>query len=141
MINDKQKRNMLSRREGSLLLIRQNTEDATDDEWTEFLGFLSENRSKLHSIRILVLTDGGTATAAQRKRLAETLGETHMQVAVVSDSIKVRFAGSTISLFQRNYRQFSVKEMHGAYEHLQLNQSERRMAESVLTELSARLAR
>ncbi len=141
MNNDKQKRNMLSRREGSLLLIRQNAQDATDDEWSEFLGFLSENRSKLHSLRILILTDGGTPTAAQRKRLAETLGETHMQVAAVSDSIKVRFAGSTISLFQRSYRQFSVKEIHGAYDHLQMNPSERRLAETVLTELGARLAR
>jgi hypothetical protein len=141
MISDKQKRNMLSRREGSLLLIRQNTEDASDDEWSEFLGFLTENRAKLHGIRILILTDGGTATASQRKRLAETLGETHMQVAVVSDSIKVRFAGSTISLFQRDYRQFAVKEMSKAHDHLQLNQSERRQAETIFADLSTRLAR
>ncbi len=124
------KRNMLTRREGSLLFVRQNNEDATEADWNEFLGFLSDNRRELTSIRILILTDGGSPAAAQRKRLAETLGDTHMLVAAVSDSIRVRFAGATISLFQRNYRQFTVKELPGAYEHLRLTPSERRARRS-----------
>ena len=52
-------RNMLTRRMGALFLIRQNTEDATEDDWKELLEFFSKNREELSSIRILVRTDGG----------------------------------------------------------------------------------
>jgi predicted secreted protein len=129
------KRNLLTRRLGSLLILRQNTEEATEDDWRELLGFFSKNKDELPSIRILVRTDGGTPTASQRRRLAEALGDTHMLVAAVSDSMKVRFAGSTIALFQRNYRQFSTKEIAQAYEHLKMTAAEQRAAEAAMREL------
>ena len=67
-------RNMLTRRLGaSLLVLRQNKNDATEEDWNDFLQFLSHNRGQLEQLRLLVLTDGGIPTAAQRKRLAETL--------------------------------------------------------------------
>jgi hypothetical protein len=132
-------RNMLTRRMGSLFLIRQNTEEATDDDWKELLEFFAKNKRELQSIRILVRTDGGTPTASQRRRLADALGDTHMLVAAVSDSIKVRFAGSTISLFQRNYRQFATKELPQAYEHLKMTRAEQLTMETAMRELEAAL--
>lgn len=133
-------RNMLTRRLGaSLIVLRQNKNDATEDDWNDFLRFLSQNRSQLEQLRLLVLTDGGIPTAAQRKRLAETLGSTQMLVAAVSDNMKVRFSGATIALFVKNYRQFSLAEMDRAYAHLRMSPQEQAQARVALEELSAHL--
>ena len=133
------KRNMLIKRAGSLLLIRENCESPTDQDWNELLTFLTMHRRELDKIKILVRTDGGAVTAPQRRRLAETLAHTHVLVAVVSDGIRVRFGGAVIALFQKKYRQFSVNELSEAYRHLNLTADEQRLAESVLQELEASL--
>jgi len=65
------------------------------------------------------------------------LGDSHALVAAVSDSMKVRFAGSTISLFQKNYKQFTTSEIRQAYAHLQLSGIEQKNVEAVLKELEA----
>lgn len=133
-------RNMLTRRLGaSLLVLRQNKNDATEEDWNDFLQFLSHNRGQLEQLRLLVLTDGGIPTAAQRKRLAETLGSTQMLVAAVSDNMKVRFSGATIALFVRNYRQFSIAEMDRAYAHLRMTPQEQAQARIAFEELNAQL--
>jgi hypothetical protein len=51
--------------------------------------------------------------------------------------MKVRFAGSTISLFQRNYRQFSTKELLQAYAHLEMTMSEQVTIDKAMLELEA----
>jgi hypothetical protein len=131
---------MLARRLGSLLVIRHNKNDATEQDWDEFLKFLSTNRAQLDRIRILIYTDGGIPTAPQRKRLAATLEGIHMLVGCVSDNIKVRFSGATIALFQKNYRQFSLAEIEKAYEHLHMTPSERERALAAFKELEADLS-
>jgi hypothetical protein len=133
------KRNMLTQRVGSMLAIRQNTEEATEQDWQELETFLASLGKELKGLKLLVYTDGGTLTGAQRRRLSETLGQTHVLVSAVSDSIRVRFAGATIALFQRNYRQFSTKELPLAYSHLNLTPMEQRLVEGALKELEARL--
>jgi hypothetical protein len=96
---------------------------------------LASYREELERSKFLVYTDGGTLTAIQRKDLAQVLGDAHARVAVVSDSVKVRFAGATISLFQKNYRQFTTNELHEAYHHLDLTPGEQRQVVQVLKEL------
>jgi hypothetical protein len=129
------KRNMVMRQVGTLMVLRENKNDPLETEWDEFLSFLNKNLADLHKIRMLVRTDGGVANAGQRKRLAATLGAVSPKVAVVSDAMKVRFAGSTIALFQKNYRQYTTREMSEAYAHLGLNTSEQKVVETTLKEL------
>lgn len=129
------KRNILMRRVGSVVVFRESKEDPGDAEWDEFLHFLVENRAELGDMRMLIRTDGGVANAGQRKRLAATLGDTQPLVAVVSDAMKVRFAGSTIALFQKNYRQYTTKELYLAFEHLKMTTGEQRSVQLALTEL------
>lgn len=133
------KRNMLMRRVGSMMILRENQNDPFEFEWDEFLGFLTKNSDDLVNIRMLVRTDGGVANASQRKRLAVALGKNNPLVAVVSDAMKVRFAGATISLFQANYRQYTVKELPQAFEHLGLDAEQRRTANATLRELEDEL--
>ncbi|HEY0467737.1 MAG TPA: hypothetical protein VGC79_26230 [Polyangiaceae bacterium] len=130
---------MLTRRVGSMLAIRQNRNEATAKDWADLQADLSKHQAELDHTKILVYTDGGTLTAPQRKELMAVLGDSHALVAAVSDSMKVRFAGSTISLFQKNYKQFTTAELSKAYEHLQLTIPERRQVEAVLKELEAKV--
>jgi hypothetical protein len=132
-------RNMFTRRFGNLMVLRQNREDATEEDWKAFLGFLSDHHHELEQIRLLVYTDGGIPTAAQRRKLADTLGNKQMLVAAVSDNIKVRFSGATIALFQKNYRQFTTAEIGRAFDHLKLTPSEARQVSETLRELEASL--
>ena len=96
---------------------------------------LASYRDELERTKFLVYTDGGTLTATQRKDLAQVLGDAHALVAVVSDSMKVRFAGATISLFQKNYKQFTTRELHHAYTHLGITLAEQRQVQQVLRDL------
>jgi len=73
--------------------------------------------------------------------LQATLGGTPMRVAVVSDSIKMRFIASTIALFHRDHRSFTTSELEEAYEHLNLAAGERRKVESVVREMQRTLLR
>lgn len=135
------KRNMLTRREGPLVITRQNTDEPTESDWNEYLRLLAAQlrETNPNSLRILVYTDGGAMSSEQRKRLAQTLGDCQPKVACISNSVKVRFAGAMIALFQRNYRQFSVAEMKQAFGHLELKPAQREFAEKVLYELEADL--
>jgi hypothetical protein len=128
-------RNMVSRRAGPVLAIRQNKHEASPADWAELRKVLASYREELERQKFVVYTDGGTLTAPQRKDLAELLGDAHALVAVVSDSMKVRFAGATISLFQKNYRQFTTNELHEAYAHLGLTPADQRQVQHVLKEL------
>jgi hypothetical protein len=118
-----------------MLAIRQNRDEATAADWEDLRKVLTSYREELERTKFLVYTDGGTLTASQRKELAELLGDAHARVAAVSDSMKVRFAGVTISLFQKNYRQFTTKELHEAYAHLELSPAEQRQVEHALKDL------
>jgi len=120
-----------------MLAIRQNKNEATAKDWAELQQELSAHQTELNHTKILVYTDGGTLTAPQRKELMAVLGDSHALVATVSDSMKVRFAGSTISLFQKNYKQFTTSERRLAYAHLELSGAEQSQVEALLKELES----
>jgi hypothetical protein len=123
-----------------LLLLRQNAETATDNEWANLLRTLVALRADLQKVKIIVRTDGGGPSPAQRKSLEEALGGKPARVAVVSDHLKVRFVTSTIALFQKELKSFMVKESSQAYDHLGMLDSERRQADVALKEMEAELA-
>jgi len=134
-------RTMAIQRVESTLIMVETDEAHSDEEWDEFLKLLADNRDELPKLRLLVMTTGGAPNTAQRKRLQATLGGTPMRVAVVSDSIKMRFIASTIALFHRDHRSFTTSELEEAYEHLNLAAGERRKVESVVREMQRTLLR
>lgn len=135
-----QKANMVVRRVGTMLLLRQNHETATDDEWKHLLDVLISLRADLPKLKIMVRTDGGGPSPQQRRSLEDALAGTPARVAVVSDHLKVRFVTSTIALFQKDLRSFMTKEIGQAYEHLSMSDTERRHCEKALKEMEADLA-
>ena len=131
----KLKRNQVIRQAGSILLMVENDHTPSDEEWNEFLALLVTHRAELPTFRLLVVTTGGGPNTAQRKRLEQTLGGIRMRVAVISDSMKVRFIASTIMLFHRDHRAFSTSELSEAYEYLGLSPTDRRRVEVAIREM------
>jgi len=134
------KANLVVRRVGSLVLLRQNGETATDHEWDSLLRTIVSLRSELAKVKFIVRTDGGGPSPQQRRSLEEALGGRPARVAVVSDHLKVRFVTSTIALFQKELKSFLVKEFSQACDHLSMLESERRQAEAALKEMESDLA-
>ena len=130
------KRSLVVRVVDSLIILRENSTTPTDRDWDEFLEILAANRPNFPKIKILVKTDGGGPSTEQRKRLSVALGGRPVRVAVVTDSIKVRFIVSSIALLNSEIATFSNKEIAEAYQHLSLEPSERRLVEVAITEMS-----
>lgn len=130
---------MLLRLTGSVMVIRQGKEAATEHEWRSLLTELA--LQDLTKLRILIATDGGGPNAEQRASIKVTMAGRSVRTAVVSDSIKVRFAIATIALINREHHGFTNRELSQAYDFLQLTPSERGDTERVLKELSDLLAK
>ncbi len=133
------KRNQLVRKIGSLVLLVENRETPSDAEWNEFLDVFRNHPGELPNLKVLVMTPGGSPNKTQRKQLEVALQGVRFRVAVVSDSITVRFVASSIALFHRDHRSFSVAEIDQAYDHLQLTAPERALAQTTIRELLALL--
>lgn len=132
---------MLTRKIGTMVVLRENNDTPLDPEWDAFLRLLADNRNNFERLKILVVTDGGGPNAAQRKRLEATLSGKPVRVAVVTDSAKSRFIASAISLINRDHRGFSMKEIGQAYQHLGMTVAECREAEAALKEMEPMIAR
>jgi hypothetical protein len=134
-------RNLVTRRVGQMLISLENKETPTDEEWDDFLKVLREGRDDFATLKLLVITEGGGPTAAQRKRLEQALGGRTLRVAVVTDSIKVRFIVSSIALLNRFISTFSKAELPRAYEYLGLAAGEQRAAMLAVAEMEPLMLR
>lgn len=132
-------RTMFTREVGHLIISCQTTETPTDWEWREFLDSVTKNRSAATKTRILVLTDGGGPSPDQRKQLQRALSGQTFRVAVVTDSIKVRFIVSSVALLNSSISTFSLSDIGRACEYLGLSKSEVDVALKVADELAYEL--
>lgn len=132
---------MVTRKIGTMVVLRENNDTPLDAEWDAFLKLLSDNRNNFERMKILVVTDGGGPNAGQRKRLEVALSGKPVRVAVVTDSAKSRFIASAISLINRDHKGFSMKEISQAYQHLDMTGAECREAEAALKEMEPMIAR
>lgn len=129
------KPNQVTRKVETLVILREGKKDPTDSEWDETLRILAEHRQEIDHIKVLVLSDGGGPTQAQRKRLEQTLEGKPIRVAVVSDSMKVRFICSSVALFTSNLSSFKVSETREAYRWLKLSSHECKLADRNIAEM------
>jgi hypothetical protein len=132
--------NLETRRVGWLLLARQNAQAPTDAEWDRFLALLGEAREHFEHVKILVLTEGGSPSAPQRERLATTLAGKSVRVAVVTNSVKVRFVAAMVALFHKEMRCFARQELRLACSHVGMTPEEANTAERILDEMSEEIA-
>jgi hypothetical protein len=112
---------MLTRRVGSVLLLVQGSTPPSDREWNECLEIL---QPFVAIARVLVLTQGGGPDPSQRKRLSAVIGRHPVRVAILTDSVKVRFIVASVALFIRRIRCFMLSDMSVAFAHLDLTAAE-----------------
>jgi len=125
----------VTRKVASLLILREGKQDPHDSEWDETLQILASNRDQIDAIRVLVVSDGGGPTQAQRKRLQNTLDGKMIRVAVVSDSMKVRFICSSVALFTANLSSFRTFELASAFAWLGLTSQEQQVARRTIDQI------
>jgi hypothetical protein len=118
-----------------LLVLRENAQTPRDQDWDDFLRVLVENRQNFHKLKILVRTEGGGPNALQRKRLQQALDGRPVRVAVVTNSVPVRFIVSSIALLNRAIRSFANHEIDAAYAHLSMTPAEQRLSEAAVQDM------
>jgi hypothetical protein len=131
--------NLVTRSIEWMLILVENTETPTDAEWDECLFLLASYRPNFAKVKVLVLTDGGGPTPAQRGRLSAVSEGQALRSAVVSDSMKVRFIVSSVALFLPELSSFRRIEIQDAYAHLRMDARERATAQKAIPEMSALL--
>ena len=138
------KRSLVCRVIENVLLLCEDKETPSDWEWDECLGLLTELKAKCDKSgtqgKVLVATLGGGPNAAQRKRLEIVLDGRPMPVAVISDSLKLRFITAAVALFNADHRAFSTAERLQAYKHLKLNTSQTRQLEAAIAVMEKMVA-
>ena len=133
------KRKAVCRRIGPLVILLQGKDAPTDTEWHEVIRLVSTT-DDINNTQVLVVTDGGGPSLAQRQSLENVLRGTKVCSAVVSDSVKVRFIVATVALFSSKISSFTSREIHKAYEYLGLSGSQIALAEKALAEMKLLIA-
>lgn len=97
---------------GRVIIVINNKVAPSDEEWAVFLETTSDEMKKRgDDLCVLVFTDGGAPSTAQRKRLNELLNGRSVPVAVMSNSMIPRFVVASISLFNKLIRSYAPEEM------------------------------
>jgi hypothetical protein len=130
------KRNQVTRKVGSMVILRETAENPSDEEWDETLAILDAHKDELEQIKVLVRTDGGGPSPTQRKKLQQVLRGKVIRVAVVSESVRVRFIVSSVALVTSKISSFRIHETPQAYDYLGLTSRERILVDETLDELS-----
>lgn len=121
------------------MILLQGKETPTDPEWSEVIRLVSAT-DDINTTQVLVVTDGGGPSLAQRQKLEHVLRGTKVCSAVVSDSVKVRFIVATVALFSSKISSFTLREIHKAYDYLGLTSAQIMLAEKSLAEMRQLLA-
>lgn len=109
---------MVFERVGSTFVLLHTKAAPSDPEWNRYMDAFRALGRDLASMGILVLTDGGGPTSAQRRVMNEIAADAPARVAIVSDAPAVRFIVSTIALFHAHIRTFGVRSLPAALEHV-----------------------
>jgi hypothetical protein len=86
-----------------------------------------------------VFTDGGGPNASQREALKRALGGQSLPVAVVSDSLKMRFISAAVALINKDQKGFNRNEVAQAYSHVGLDVHDARLVERAVDEMRGQL--
>jgi hypothetical protein len=132
--------NQVTRRIGNLLIIRQNQDTPSNQDWDETLRLMTMNPAEMGRLKTLVVTDGGGPNPDQRKRLERAMGGVAVRTAVVSESVKVRFITSSVALLTAKIQSFRKSEMTKAFDFLDLDPRERRLALENVAEMDLLVA-
>jgi hypothetical protein len=99
--------------------------------------FLTSNKSRLSSMHVLALSDGGGPSSSQRKRIQEvTRGASLPRCAVITTSPVGRFVVSALSLFAPNIKVFETDEMTSLLKYLSVDSALEQRLRTTLSSLA-----
>lgn len=114
---------------GELIIALDDDADLSEREWTGFVDTLkaaaARHDGQFDKVFVLVVTDGGTTSPAQRAYLAQALEGQSLRVAVLSDSLRVRGTVHAVGWVLRQVRFFGPDEAREWLEHVPLTKAER----------------
>ncbi|HEY3593193.1 MAG TPA: STAS/SEC14 domain-containing protein [Polyangiaceae bacterium] len=124
--------------EQQLLVSWQNTHEASDDEWDNYVQAVSSLRGP--GAASLVLTDGGYPTRKQQARLFEQIKD-NRRVAVVSSASTLRFVVSILSFINPNIKSYMPDELVDAITYLRVPEASHPIVLATVESLRRRLER
>jgi hypothetical protein len=108
---------------GSVYVLAIGKQNPSDPDWARWVAFVTENSHPNMKPRILVCTDGGAPSAAQRASLNEVTQKYRKEskVCVLTDSTVARGAVTALSwFFPELYRAHAPSEIDKALDFLEL---------------------
>ncbi len=116
-----------------LFLVACAVADPNDAEWATYLEVVK--RHGVDRTMQIVATAGGGPTPAQRRELDDLLAGRTVPVAVLSESIRVRWGVTLVSLFRRDIRAFRPSTLRDALAFLEIPMSRTNLIERELSRL------
>ena len=124
---------------GKFVVVVHNALPPLGSEWNHVID-VYRNYPGADSLNVLVYTDGGSPTAAQRADLTSAISSRKMQVSVVTQSVLARAAGTAIAWLISGLRIFSPADMEKALDHIGANGVDRRILKDTVEQLRRDLA-
>jgi hypothetical protein len=115
------------------ILVAYGTASPSDTEWAGFLTLIE--RRGIQGTALLIATEGGRPTVAQRDQLDDLLGRWVVPVAVVTGSLRVRLQLTVLSWLKPRIRVFRPSDLHDAMAYLEIPTSRRTLIEHELDKL------
>jgi hypothetical protein len=139
-------RNMAFGVVNAYVVVVHNEHAPTDEEWAEYVQ-LNGSLGTDHGVttHYLIVTDGGSPSAAQRKVLFDVIGPilkkhpTVMRCAVITSSTFTRGIVSAMHIIHPSLRAFSPADLGSAYTYLGIPPAYVREIEALIASLKARL--
>jgi hypothetical protein len=127
--------------ERELLLILQDEVDARDDEWSDLGRDVAAAlaRRGRDGLAVLVVSDGGGVTPAQRAAMSALLEGQPLRAGVLSPSDKVRRGTISFGWFNPAIKQFAPDEVDAWLAHVAVAPADRPRVRRELATLQARV--
>jgi hypothetical protein len=126
---------------GSTILAVHTAAPPSKDEWDHFLvgSRTLLDRAGPARARCLVVTEGGGPSFSQRQQLNEVLQQRSPPGAIVSSNAFVRAIVIALSVFNRNLKVFSPRDMTAAFQYLELSPLEQKTMSRTIVKLQGEL--
>ena len=122
----------------NLLVVHEGENDPTDADWDVYFRTI-ESMSTKKPLRVLVVTDGGSPSAAQRRKLLALTRRQRPKIAVVTARVRIRFMLSIFALVNQDTRSYLPTQLGAALAYLGLTAIEAKTVSELVAQMRVAL--